>query len=437
MKKLLAILAVIVLITACSPQSGGENIAIDASKSDITKTYQAAGNDTITLNGLKPGSIYTIYPESASNTVPKGSQSFVKSTTNTIIFIPDAETETFRAGDLGIDEEAFRIIEQLPAGGDMIINTSTDKPLFTNSKGQKVYEKYFEIPVSNLSDPANTVIFDYMTGSSSNTSSDYGIIVDGKKTRSAGIMDFSEEESIIVYIQCHYGTLNSPSCTYGAKVDTPKSIGTGNLEAPNAYRIEKADDELILELEINSSEMRDFSALTRYPWPRSAESGMITGNMVPMKYENGKLFFYIGKISEDILVNILSEKGEATIGSAVVRPIKSDEKSLIQEWDIAKSDTFQINIPEFLINSPQFLKEGCTVDILVHAETEEPLSCELPAYMDFEITYTEPGEKGNTATNAMKDATIDTGATIRVPLFVNTGDKVRVDTRSGEYSQRV
>ena len=89
MKKLLAILAVIVLITACSPQSGGENIAIDASKSDITKTYQAAGNDTITLNGLKPGSIYTIYPESASNSRSKSSQSFVKSTTDTIIFIPD------------------------------------------------------------------------------------------------------------------------------------------------------------------------------------------------------------------------------------------------------------------------------------------------------------------------------------------------------------
>ena len=100
-----------------------------------------------------------------------------------------------------------------------------------------------------------------------------------------------------------------------------------------------------------------------------------------------------------------------------------------------KIDTARI--PEFLINNPQFLKEGCTADILVHAETEEPLSCELPAYMDFEITYTEPGEKGNTATNAMKDATIDTGATIRVPLFVNTGDKVRVDTRNGEYSQRV
>ena len=107
-------------------------------------------------------------------------------------------------------------------------------------------------------------------------------------------------------------------------------------------------------------------------------------------------------------------------------------------YNFMNAETYdQINIPEFLINNPQFLKEGCTADILVHAETEEPLSCELPAYMDLEITYTEPGEKGNTATNAMKDATIDTGATIRVPLFVNTGDKVRVDTRNGEYSQRV
>lgn len=107
-------------------------------------------------------------------------------------------------------------------------------------------------------------------------------------------------------------------------------------------------------------------------------------------------------------------------------------------YNFMNAETYdQINIPEAVINNPQFLKEGCTVDIVVHAETEDPLTCELPAYMDFTVTYTEPGEKGNTATNAMKDATIDTGATIRVPLFVNTGDNVRVDTRTGEYSKRI
>lgn len=107
-------------------------------------------------------------------------------------------------------------------------------------------------------------------------------------------------------------------------------------------------------------------------------------------------------------------------------------------YNFMHTETFdQISIPEFMIENPQFLKEGCTVDILVHAETEEPLTCELPAYMEFEITYTEPGVKGNTATNATKDATIDTGATIKVPLFINTGERVKVDTRTGDYAGRI
>ncbi|MDR1973988.1 MAG: elongation factor P [Bacteroidales bacterium] len=107
-------------------------------------------------------------------------------------------------------------------------------------------------------------------------------------------------------------------------------------------------------------------------------------------------------------------------------------------YNFMHSETFeQIVIPEFLINAPQFLKEGGTAEILIHAETETPLVCELPVYLDFIVTYTEPGIKGDTATNAMKDAKIDTGATIRVPLFINEGEKIRVDTRTGEYSNRV
>jgi elongation factor P len=61
----------------------------------------------------------------------------------------------------------------------------------------------------------------------------------------------------------------------------------------------------------------------------------------------------------------------------------------------------------------------------------------MPAYVTLEITYTEPGERGNTATNVMKDATVETGATVKVPLFINTGDLIKVDTRTGEYSERV
>lgn len=102
------------------------------------------------------------------------------------------------------------------------------------------------------------------------------------------------------------------------------------------------------------------------------------------------------------------------------------------------NETFeQATIPEEIINAPKFLKEGQEVEILFHAESETPLSCDLPAYVVLQITYAEPGEKGNTATNAMKDAKLETGATVRVPLFVNEGEKIRVDTRSGEYSERV
>lgn len=97
----------------------------------------------------------------------------------------------------------------------------------------------------------------------------------------------------------------------------------------------------------------------------------------------------------------------------------------------------QITLEEHLINAPQFLKDGQTVDIYYHAETERPLSCELPPFVEMVITYTEPGVKGNTATNAMKKATLETGAIINVPLFIEQDELIRVDTRDGSYSERV
>ncbi len=102
-------------------------------------------------------------------------------------------------------------------------------------------------------------------------------------------------------------------------------------------------------------------------------------------------------------------------------------------------ETFeQMSLEENIISSPQFLKEGQEVEIVFHAETETALSCELPAFVNMEVTYTEPGLKGDTASSsALKPAEIETGATVNVPLFINTGDKIKVDTRSGEYSERV
>ena len=74
---------------------------------------------------------------------------------------------------------------------------------------------------------------------------------------------------------------------------------------------------------------------------------------------------------------------------------------------------------------------------MVHAATDTILTCEMPLNVVLEITYTEPGIKGDTATNTLKPATVETGAEVRVPLFINTGDKVRIDTRTGDYIERV
>ncbi len=101
-------------------------------------------------------------------------------------------------------------------------------------------------------------------------------------------------------------------------------------------------------------------------------------------------------------------------------------------------ETFdQIFLEKELISAPEYLKEGQEVGITYHTESESYLACDLPAYVTLEITYTEPGERGNTATNVMKDATVETGANVKVPLFISEGDLIKVDTRSGEYSERV
>ena len=102
------------------------------------------------------------------------------------------------------------------------------------------------------------------------------------------------------------------------------------------------------------------------------------------------------------------------------------------------SSTFeQIALQETLIENAPLMKEGQEVDLIFHAETETPISCELPPFVELEITYTEPGLKGDTATNTTKPATLETGAEIQVPLFINEGEKIKVDTRTNSYSERV
>jgi elongation factor P len=107
-------------------------------------------------------------------------------------------------------------------------------------------------------------------------------------------------------------------------------------------------------------------------------------------------------------------------------------------YNFMNNDTFdQVSIEEKLISSPKLLKEGMEVDILFHAEKETPLTLEMPQYVVMQITYTEPGLRGDTATNTLKPATVESGAEVRVPLFVGEGDFIKIDTASGAYMERV
>ena len=100
-------------------------------------------------------------------------------------------------------------------------------------------------------------------------------------------------------------------------------------------------------------------------------------------------------------------------------------------------DYNQITLNKTAIDNPGLLKEGEVVTIIINSEDDMPLSVEMPASVILEVTATEPGVKGNTATNATKPATVETGATINVPLFINEGDKIKVETAKGTYKERV
>ncbi len=97
----------------------------------------------------------------------------------------------------------------------------------------------------------------------------------------------------------------------------------------------------------------------------------------------------------------------------------------------------QVAVDESLINAPKFLKDGQEVEILFHAEEEKILGCELPQHVIMTVVQADPGVKGNTATNATKNAVLETGATIQVPMFIEQDEVIKVNTVDGSYVERV
>lgn len=100
-------------------------------------------------------------------------------------------------------------------------------------------------------------------------------------------------------------------------------------------------------------------------------------------------------------------------------------------------DYNQITLQKSVLDAPDLMKEGEIVTVLINTEDGMPLSVEMPSHVILEVTHTEPGVKGNTATNATKPATVETGARINVPLFINEGDKIKIDTEKGAYTERI
>lgn len=107
-------------------------------------------------------------------------------------------------------------------------------------------------------------------------------------------------------------------------------------------------------------------------------------------------------------------------------------------YNFMNNETYeQVSVNKEIINGVDFLKEGMICEVVIHAQSETILFVDLPVQVALLITYTEPGLKGDTATNATKPATVETGATVRVPLFINEGETIKVDTRNGSYVERV
>ena len=101
------------------------------------------------------------------------------------------------------------------------------------------------------------------------------------------------------------------------------------------------------------------------------------------------------------------------------------------------ADYSQIELQKSVLDSPDLMKEGEVVTVLINTEDNAQLSVDLPASVILKIISTEPGIKGNTATNATKPAVVETGSTVMVPLFINEGDMIKVETTKGTYKERI
>ncbi len=184
--------------------------------------------------------------------------------------------------------------------------------------------------------------------------------------------------------------------------------------------------------------------------------------ITPKQFNNGQCIIVNGELN---MVLFTQHKRTAQRGATVKTKLKNIKTGAIVEVNLNPDQTFenafiekktlqfmyhdgdvyhfmdhqsyeQYELTADLIGeSVKFLKEN--TDVTVQFYVNDPIGVELPTFMELVITYTEPGFKGDTARGGTKDATVETGAQIKVPLFIDQGEKIKIDTRTGEYVSRV
>ena len=150
--------------------------------------------------------------------------------------------------------------------------------------------------------------------------------------------------------------------------------------------------------------------------------------------------FYTGKFRNIKSSRLVEARMNTDEQVEICRVETSDYQYLYEDGDylvVMDNTSFeQFNVPKLLFGSSiKFLKEG--MSILVALESEEPIQASIPNFVEMEVVYSEPAVKGDTSTNALKSATVENEVEIKVPMFVNQGDRVKIDTRTGEYVERV
>ncbi|RYF19706.1 MAG: elongation factor P [Flavobacteriales bacterium] len=150
--------------------------------------------------------------------------------------------------------------------------------------------------------------------------------------------------------------------------------------------------------------------------------------------------FYTGKFRNIKTTRLIEARMNTDEVVEICRVETNDYQYLYEDGDylVVMDNTSyeQFNVPKTLFGaSIKFLKEG--MSILVAMESEEPIQASLPNFVEMEVVYSEPAVKGDTSTNALKAATVENEVEVKVPLFVNQGDKIKIDTRTGEYVERV